>query len=442
MNERHTNRPLLRGVLLVALAAVAFSGSVFAQGGQSISVNSVERRGGVVMIKVKFAAPLEKEDQAAATRAENYSVLDTAERRYLTVCSEAACAPKLLFPGGNANKRPNLVLIQVREPIELVAASEEGSAEQATQRYYVQALGLSAKGKPVEQALLAPLPVKPKEEPSTGGGDSGGSKYDTATDRDEANVYVSGEVSRASGTDFTGTADIKIKQPVMYRDFWGTSHEISPLFDLIASNDPKADPDTMKLGVDWLAQVVGTKGRLQGIFWDNDGKFETERDFDNVNLTWGSRLTFAPRPWQDRRAEKVLFYVRPFVGAELGKNLKSPVAEADGGGIARLYVGTTLNLRFPLKSMGKDSALSLEANYERRWPLKREVSFEENDDGTLKAVTFGTNPRDWVDAKFIFKFNKFFGPFVGYQYGEQPPSFKLVDHQFKAGFIISAKRNK
>jgi hypothetical protein len=309
-----------------------------------------------------------------------------------------------------------------------------GEYVQETNRYHVQSERQTVEGKPVKDSLLALLPIKAEE---SAGSDDDESAWKATTDRDESNVYISGELTRASGTDFNVTADVKIEEPIKHLDFWGTSHELAPIFDTIVSSDPKADPDKLKFGGSLDSQVMGTSGKIQGIFWKNEGAFEAERDFDNVNLVWGSRFTLAPQPWQDRRAEKVLFYVRPFVGTELGKNLKSPIPEADGGTLARLVAGSSLNLSFPFKKFDKDGAFSLAATYERRWPLKREVSFEENDDGTLKAVTFGTNPRDWVDAKFIFTVNKFFGPFIGYQYGSQPPSFKLVDHQMKIGFLIS-----
>lgn len=445
MQRRQVSRP--RRGLALAVILFACCAAARAQDEQSISVDSVERQGDVVLITLKFASPLNKEDQAAATLAANYSVLDTSERKYIRVCADVPCAPRLLFPGGDPSRRPNLVLLQVRDALTLEDEEPGGAGEprpqvQATKRYYVQAEKLTVKGRPSEQALLAPLPVKAKAAQGEGAGEADEGKYETTEDREEANIYLSGELARASGTDFSGTADIRIKQPIAYADFWNTSHEIGPFLDFVGSTDPSADPDTLEFGIDWLSQVAGARGRLQGVFWNNEGKFEAERDFDNVNLTWGSRFTFVPQTWQDRRAEKVLFYVRPFVGTELGRNLKSPVPEADGGGLARLLVGSSLNLRFPLKRVGQESALSLAVTYERRWPLKREVSFEEEDDGTLKALTFGTNPRDWVDAKLIFKFNKFFGPFIGYQYGEKPPSFKLVDHQMKLGFIISAKRKE
>lgn len=445
MFTRRNNSLLKYAILLVFLAISCVNAN--AQAKQTISVTEVTKQGDLVVIEIKFTSPLHKEDQDAAKRALNYSVLDTVEKKYLEVCSapevrpdEPPChAPVIQFPGGDQSRLPSLVHVVVKQPMVLVQDADSGEYLQTTNRYHVQLEGQTVEGKPVEATLLAALPVKPAAA-GTGGSAPSDSKYEVTEDRDESNIYISGEVTRASGTAFSGTADIKIEQPIKHLDFWGTSHELAPLFDTILSSDPKADPDTLKLGGSLDSQVVGTKGRIQGVFWKNEGFIEAERDFDNANLTWSSRFTLAPRPWQDRRAEKVLFYIRPFAGTELGKNLKSPVPAADGGTLARVIAGSSLNLRFPFKKFDKDGAFSLTATYERRWPLKREVSFEENDDGTLKAVTFGTNPRDWVDAKFIFKFNKFFGPYIGYQYGSQPPSFKLVDHQVKIGFLISVIR--
>jgi hypothetical protein len=422
---------------LFVLLAVGCVGAN-AQAKQTISVTEVRKEGDHIIIQIKFATPLRKEDQDAAKLALNYSILDTVQKKYLEVCSGGDCAaPRILFPGDDPSRRPNLVELRVKEPITLEVEPSSGDYVQDTNRYHVQSERQTVEGKPVKDTLLALLPVKAEEAAGAGSDES---DYEATTDRDESNIYIGGELTRASGTDFNVTADVKIEEPIKHLDFWGTSHELAPIFDIIVSSDPKADPDTLKFGGSLDSQVIGTKGRTQGVFWKNEGAFEAERDFDNVNLTWGSRFTWALRPWQDRRAEKVLFYVRPFIETELGKNLKSPVAEADGGTIARVVAGSSLNLRFPFRKFDKDGAFSLAAIYERRWPLKREVSFEENDDGALKAVTFGTNPRDWVDAKFIFTVNKFFGPFIGYQYGSQPPSFKLVDHQMKIGFLISVKQ--
>jgi hypothetical protein len=396
-------------------------------------------------IRVIFNQILAVEDRAAATNPANYSIIDTVRKRFVPVCDTGACAPRVLFPGDDPAESPSIVLLQLTEELPNKERLPDGTETEIKNRYYIQVSNLSFGGKPVEDNLLTAVDVSTTQEQRakipSGIPSKLGDNLDTADDREDANYYLSGEVTRASGTDFNGSVDIKVEHPFA-TDFWGTSHWIGPVFDLRANSDPEADPDSVKFGANWRSVVAGQKGRLQSIFWENDGLIESDRGFDNTNLRWGSKFIFPLKTWQDRRARKVLFYVRPFIGTELGKNLRSPVPEADGKGLARIVGGSTLNLKFPLRRVGKDSSLSLEALYERRWLLKREVSFEELDDGSLKSVTFGTNPRDWVEAKVIFKFNKFFGPFIGYEYGEQPPAFKLVDHKMKIGLIVSAKRKQ
>jgi hypothetical protein len=132
------------------------------------------------------------------------------------------------------------------------------------------------------------------------------------------------------------------------------------------------------------------------------------------------------------------FYFRPFIGQELGANINSPLREAQGKFIYRPMAGTTFNLIFPVQVAGFQ-AISLEGSYIRRWPLRREVSFEEDDDGNLTALSIGKSPRDFVTAKANFDFTKAFGLSVGYEYGELPPNFKLVDHKTTIGLTYKIK---
>ena len=86
------------GFLFVFL--VVGCGAANAQANQSVSVNTVRKQGNFIVIKINFETPLEKEDQGAAKLASNYSILDTVEKKYLEVCADAVCSPKILFPGG------------------------------------------------------------------------------------------------------------------------------------------------------------------------------------------------------------------------------------------------------------------------------------------------------------------------------------------------------
>ena len=57
----------------------------------------------------------------------------------------------------------------------------------------------------------------------------------------------------------------------------------------------------------------------------------------------------------------------------------------------------------------------------------------------LVAAFFGKRPRQWGEASLNYNFSELFGLFAGYQYGELPPNYKLVDHAFKFGVKFKAR---
>jgi hypothetical protein len=134
----------------------------------------------------------------------------------------------------------------------------------------------------------------------------------------------------------------------------------------------------------------------------------------------------------------VIMTIDPFIGVELGKNVKSLLEGAEGRGIVRPLFGANYILFFPIGSPGLDE-IRLEANYIRRMPLKREVTFDFDKDDNPFLVSFGRSPRDYADAKLNFNFTEMFGAFIGYEYGELPPLYNLVDHSMKIGFTYKVK---
>jgi hypothetical protein len=250
--------------------------------------------------------------------------------------------------------------------------------------------------------------------------------------KDDANVYVAGEATGASGTKVNYTADIKVKIP-FYGNIFKKGDKLSPFFELNASTNPKADPDSLNFGLELQTPFRTDARYLTNVFWLNSAKVEAERDFDNANALWDSRLVFGVPPF----GEKTMLTLRPFFGIELGKNIKSPVVEARKKAIVRPLAGATMKLTLPAGTLPGVGKTVLSSSYIRRWPLRNEVSFEEDDDGNLSAVTFGKSPRDFVETKLTFKFNQFFGTYIGHEWGEVPPSYKLTDHRFKMGFVYS-----
>jgi len=265
--------------------------------------------------------------------------------------------------------------------------------------------------------------------------------FTAADGREDANIYLNGEVTGGNGKKFSGSADIKVEYP--YRRILGSRiHNFNFFFDLKASTAVDADPDSMNFGLNWEFPIWRYDGDnlqapIRRIIWRNAPKIEAERDFDNSNFIWESRFRFMSRTYTAKHAT---LYFRPFLGQELGKNLRSPVLEARDRFLYRLLGGTTLNLIFPLHAPGIDD-VSFETSYIRRWLLRKEVSFEEDDDGNLQALRIGTSPRDHVEVKFNVNFSKSFGSTISYEYGSLPPSFKLVDHKTSIGLTYKIKLN-
>jgi hypothetical protein len=292
-----------------------------------------------------------------------------------------------------------------------------------------------------------------------GGGGGGSPKLVGAEGRKDANLYFAGELNRASGTPFSGSLDLKVELPL--RALRTARHELLPTLDLKASNDPEADPDTIKAGLESRLIVAQAgeeyyrnapeKALIKAVAWDNSARVEGDRDFDNTNFIASSVFLFPLKPifLGSPSPNHPFIGLTPFVGFEAGKNLSSPVAEAEGRGLARLLVGSHIFVRF-YQGEEKFARVTLDGVYERRWPLLAEVGFRDDtievENGKDKTVQvpafFGKGPRQWAEGKLTYNFNEFFGLYTGYQYGEQPPAYKLVDHSFRFGLVVKAKFKK
>lgn len=253
-----------------------------------------------------------------------------------------------------------------------------------------------------------------------------------ARNSDDADVYVSGEINGASKQRASFTTEVKLQRYKPVSPSW----RYTPFFKLNASTDPAADPDNMEAGLR-LRYIAGRFAGIPGAYYDHAFKLESERDFDNTNLIYDTRLTLLPAA-RPKGFTKHKFFINPYVGAELGKNLRSPLKAAEGDGIARAMAGVDLRLVIFTKN---DDAPSINwtTSYVRRWPLTEELGFEADDDGNLQLKTFGKSPRDFVSSKFSYRLNRFLDVFTAYEWGRVPPSYKLVDHRFRLGFAYKYK---
>jgi hypothetical protein len=249
----------------------------------------------------------------------------------------------------------------------------------------------------------------------------------------DADVYIDGEMRGVRKKRVIFSTNIKLQKLTTKGDWTYTPYGF---FKLSASSDPKADPDSMNFGFNFGYTINNH------LFWDNEVKIESERDFENSNLIYSTRGVFTPAgvaltEKSDGTPTSVIFF-RPYIGAEIGKNLLSPVSAADGDGIARVLAGADLRINVPINDE-KGQAVNWTTSYTRRWLLTDELGYEADDDGTLQLTRFGKSPRDYFKSKADFSFNKLFGAFVEYDWGQVPPSYKLVDHKFRVGFFYKFK---
>ncbi|MDQ3749885.1 MAG: hypothetical protein M3367_12885 [Acidobacteriota bacterium] len=257
-----------------------------------------------------------------------------------------------------------------------------------------------------------------------------------AEDIDDADVYIDGEANGAFKRKTAFSTNIKLQKLKRQGDWKYTPYGF---FKLNASTAPDADPDSMEFGFNFRYIFSSP------FYWDNEAKIESERDFDNTNFIYSSRIIYTPSGktlvrlnQANGETKSVQIFFRPFIGTELGKNLRSPLDAAEGGGIARLLIGADVRLNFPInKENGRD--IDWRTSYTRRWLLTDELGFEADDGGNLQLNRFGKSPRDYLKSKANFGFNKFFGAFIEYDWGQVPPSYKLVDHRFRLGLFYKYK---
>lgn len=259
-----------------------------------------------------------------------------------------------------------------------------------------------------------------------------------ANGRGDSNLYVSGLITGASGQDVQGSVDIKFEYP-RWSKVGSRWIRFAPAFDLKASTDPRGDPDSLKLGFDmsffaWRYAGDDFSAPFRRLWWLNSAKIESNREFDNTNLFWESRFTLLSKTYI---SDSATFYWRPFFGHELGANLKSPLAAAEGRFLYRPLAGATLGLLFPVHSGLQ--GVSLEASYIRRWPLRRETTFTEDGSGQLQLARFGKGPKDYLKTGLNLDITKALAATLSYEYGELPPLYKLVDHKFGVGLTYKIK---
>lgn len=260
-----------------------------------------------------------------------------------------------------------------------------------------------------------------------------------AKGRDDADLYLAGLINGAEGTKASYTADVKAQ----FRYLLSKASEegnnkfrsgiwFVPNFDLKASTNPKLDGNSVTMG---MAFPFGHLLNSKTVTWvdlEPAIQGESDKQFRDINTIFRFRSYFLMRVFGSGRLQLL---PQPFLGFETGDNVRSPVANAYPGGIARPNAGIHVYLNlFNSSKPGRQAFV--ESEYIRRWPLLGEPTFSQNASGNLILNSVGTSPRDYVTTKLEYDFADYFGITLQYDYGELPPVFTKVNNEYTIGLVL------
>lgn len=407
----------------ITLVAVIFSGAISIDAQcQDATLKRAVADVGSKTISVELFPRITNKDQVAATDPRAWTLVDISPQ-------SPAASPLQITSIGLAADRlfPNNFLS---------AVLDYAGTFDPTHHYVLSNVTLTFNGCKPSQPASTSILFELKASPPIASAKANG--------REDSDIYVAGQLEGSRKTRAIQTADIKIRLPIGLKNFLGRERSATPYFEMKASNSKKSDADSLKfggsLGTVYNAERFDLFGHhpVTNIVWETDGRIEADRRFRNINALWVNTLSFIPPLLGESSNQKILAYIQPSIGFEVGRNLKSPLQAAEHRGLARATGGASLYLLFNTGNKLLDR-LSFQTDYIRRWPLRKEVSFTEGDKGILLPLIIGRNPRDFVTSKIEIGINDFFGLAIGYDYGKLPPNFKLVDSHFTFGFVYKKR---
>lgn len=275
-----------------------------------------------------------------------------------------------------------------------------------------QNVPVTASPTPVTMQMVTPTAIAPQ--------------WVKAKNKDAADVYFSGSVSRSAGKDFYGNADLKFRFPMLERDIGNRLHSFAPAFDLMASDNPDGDPDTVRLGGVWQFFPISKLGTFLPVTrWENAVEQEASRNFDYRNVIWRSELLFLPPP---ASVAGGMLWVNPLVGIAAGSIVEVPDAAIESGSLFRLLGGVSATLDVPAFFAKR---ISITGEYQIRRQFQDEY---------VGAVTLREGSHPWLSAKAEVAFNNFVSFGAVYQDGRQPPKYKEVDRSLAFDLTFKAAR--
>lgn len=261
-----------------------------------------------------------------------------------------------------------------------------------------------------------------------------------ASSPDTSDFYFQGQSTHSRGGDFQGTYNIKTD--LSGRCWTGDAiSRIGPSFTLQGGNDPSGSPDSLNFSFLWDRPILYSYGphNIGSLHLVQNATLESTQDFLQKDFVYSVDFMGILRPLVSGKGT-LRTHLFPDAGIEVGKNLRSPIAGADGRAISRMKLGATYFLIFDIKKPWLQD-ISLSASWTRRWPMIPEVAYKANKAGTTPQflpVGVGTEPRDYVKPTLNLDLTKYFAVTVAYEYGSLPPKYSFLDSKFTLGLTIKA----
>jgi hypothetical protein len=407
----------LRSWMVGLVAAVASAAPALAAPPVGIThAVSVPRAGATApYIEVVFAKIFETSAAAAAAQDHTkYRLVDLYAGPGRTFAPQELAIGSAVVPALQWLPAEQLNTVQLFLATDLPASEDD--------RYILIVSGLSIGKTPVAvsssparvtMGIGAPGPVAPQ--------------WVKAKDKDSADMYFSGSISSSAAKDFYGNADIKFRYPTLERPIANRLHSFAPSFDLAASDNPDADPDSLKLGMVWQFYPIQKRGALLPITrWENALEHESSKNFDYRTVVWRSEWLFLPAAWPI--GDNGAFWINPLAGIAAGEILEVPENAFDSGALFRLLAGISVTLEVPLFFAKQ---LSINAEYQLRRQYQDELA---------GALTLGRGSHPWTSIKAGVAFNDFVSFGAVFQDGEQPPKYKEVNRSISFDLTFKAAR--
>lgn len=213
------------------------------------------------------------------------------------------------------------------------------------------------------------------------------------------------------------------------------------------NNRTTIDPDsiTAALAFQRLKPLSKRPAGLYGLQFDEalpSGEFC--RTDPSSNIIFRSSLLFGLRSISSPKHPSLYGTIYPVIALEAGKNLNKPATIAGSpvdlsryNGILRGVLGTDAVFAVASEDRASD-VFSVSGTYRVRLPAFDEPYVETLHQVTTVSMT--TKARNWIEANVSYapwRF-KYLSLTAKYEYGELPPLFTLVDHQFTIGFTLQA----